>query len=83
MISDKIIRFHPIEIGIYGRFLALCLNAGATAAFLEKAKSGMAASQVNISQEKLRLAPIPVPPLKLQHRIVAKVAGRFHEGLSV
>ncbi|MDP1977514.1 restriction endonuclease subunit S [Undibacterium sp.] len=73
MISDKIIRFHPIEIGIYGRYLALSLNAGATAAFLEKAKSGMAASQVNISQEKLRLAPIPIPPLKQQHRIVAKV----------
>lgn len=73
MISDKIIRFHPIEVGIDGRFLALCLNAGATAAFLERAKSGMAASQVNISQEKLRQAPIPIAPLRIQHRIVAKV----------
>ena len=73
MISDKIIRFHPVDIGVDGSFLTLCLNTGATARFLEKAKSGMAASQVNISQEKLRLAPIPVPPLKLQHRIVTKV----------
>ena len=73
MISDKIIRFHPLEIGAYGRFIALCLNAGETAKYLELAKSGMAASQVNISQEKLRMAPIPLAPLSEQHRIVAKV----------
>ncbi|AAN70314.1 MULTISPECIES: restriction endonuclease subunit S [Pseudomonas] len=73
MISDKIIRFHPVELGVYGRFVALCLNAGETAKYLEQAKSGMAASQVNISQEKLRLAPIPLAPLREQHRIVTKV----------
>jgi type I restriction enzyme S subunit len=73
MISDKIIRFHPMEIGIYGRFIALCLNAGATAAYLEDAKSGMAASQVNITQEKLAAAPIPIAPMAQQQRIVAKV----------
>lgn len=73
MISDKIIRFHPIELGANGRFIALCLNAGVTAKYLEEAKSGMAASQVNISQEKLRVAPIPLAPLVEQHRIVAKV----------
>lgn len=73
MISDKIIRFHPVEAGIYGRFLSLCLNAGETAKFLEKSKSGMAASQVNISQEKLRATPVPIPPLAEQQRIVAKV----------
>ncbi|WP_417707716.1 restriction endonuclease subunit S [Pseudomonas sp.] len=73
MISDKIIRFHPIELGANGRFIALCLNAGVTAKYLEEAKSGMAASQVNISQEKLRVAPIPLAPLAEQHRIVAKV----------
>lgn len=73
MISDKIIRFHPVELCVYGRFIALCLNAGETAKYLEQAKSGMAASQVNISQEKLRMAPIPLAPLPEQHRIVAKV----------
>jgi len=71
MISDKIIRFHPIIVD--GKFLTLCLNTGSTAEYLESAKSGMAASQVNISQEKLRLAPIPIPPVNLQRRIVAKV----------
>jgi type I restriction enzyme S subunit len=73
MISDKIIRFHPIEAGTYGRYIALCLNTGRTAEYLETAKSGMAASQVNISQQKLKLAPVPLAPLPEQHRIVAKV----------
>ena len=79
MISDKIIRFHPVELGANGRFIALCLNAGATAKYLEEAKSGMAASQVNISQEKLRVAPIPLAPLAEQHRIVAKVDQLMHQ----
>ena len=33
----------------------------------------MAESQMNISQDKLQAAPIPLPPVKEQHRIVTKV----------
>ena len=73
MISDKIIRFHLVEVGIYERFISLCLNAGATAEYLESSKSGMAESQMNISQNKLRLAPMPICPIDEQYRIVAKV----------
>ena len=73
MISDKIIRFHLVEGGMYEKFVALCLNAGATASYLETAKSGMAASQMNITQEKLRAAPIPICSTAEQQRIVAKV----------
>lgn len=71
MISDKIIRFHLVEGGMYEKFVALCLNAGATASYLEAAKSGMAASQMNITQEKLRAAPTPICSTVEQHRIVA------------
>ena len=73
MLSDKIIRFRPKSNALDGRFTVLCLNAGATAKYLEEAKSGMAASQVNISQAKLKAAPIPTPPISEQLRIVAKV----------
>ena len=73
MISDKIIRFHLVEGGMYEKFVALCLNAGATASYLENAKSGMAASQMNITQEKLRAVPIPICSTSEQHRIVSKV----------
>ena len=73
MISDKIIRFHLIEPFLSGEFIALCLNAGTSQAHIERAKSGMAASQMNISQVKFRMTPIPVPPLSEQLRIVSKV----------
>jgi len=73
LISDKIIRFHLIDAGIAERYIALCLNAGVTAEYLENAKSGMAESQMNISQAKLRLAPIALCPIGEQHRIITKV----------
>jgi type I restriction enzyme S subunit len=73
MISDKIIRFHLVEAGMCERYISLCLNAGATAEYLEAVKSGMAYSQMNISQDKLKAAPIPLCAVNEQHRIVAKV----------
>lgn len=72
MISDKLIRFHPIG-ELSARYLALTLNAGHSFQRLEDAKSGMAVMQMNISQDKLQAIPIPLPPLAEQHRIVAKV----------
>jgi type I restriction enzyme S subunit len=73
MISDKIIRFHLIEPFLFEEFIVLCLNAGESQSHIERAKSGMAASQMNISQVKFRLTPIPIPPLGEQKRIVSKV----------
>jgi type I restriction enzyme S subunit len=72
MISDKIIRFH-LYPQIYPSFIELSLNCGASNEFIETKKSGMAESQVNISQGNLKLTPIPLPPLAEQERIVAKV----------
>jgi len=72
MISDKLIRFHVLG-ELSPRYFALTLNAGYTFERLEAAKSGMAVMQMNISQNKLRAVPIPVPPLAEQHRIVTKV----------
>lgn len=72
MISDKIIRFH-LYPQIYPAFIELSLNCGASNEFIETKKSGMAESQVNISQGNLKLTPVPLPPLAEQHRIVAKV----------
>ena len=73
MISDKIIRFHLLSNDLDQEFITLCLNSGVTAEYLEDSKSGMAESQMNISQGKLRSAPIPIPPAAEQKRIVAKV----------
>ena len=73
MISDKIIRFHLIEAGLSEDYICLCLNAGETYHYLEQSKSGMAESQMNISQDKLKAAPIPLCPVNEQRRIVKMV----------
>lgn len=73
MISDKIIRFHLVDGLVFPDFYALCLNSGFSKDCVESQKSGMAESQMNISQPKLRSTPVPVPPLEEQKRIVAKV----------
>ena len=74
MISDKIIRFHPLVEGVSADYLALCLNVGPSAEFLERNKSGMAESQMNISQDKLKMVPIPLCSPVMQQNIKGKIA---------
>jgi len=73
MISDKLIRFHIVEDLINPRFVAVCLSAGESGRTLERLKSGMAESQMNISQDKLRSITIPLPPIEEQRRILDKI----------
>jgi type I restriction enzyme S subunit len=73
MISDKIVRFHVLGKLINPQFVVLCLNAGWSYQRLDAAKSGMAESQVNISQGDLRAIPLPLCTLAEQTRIVARV----------
>jgi type I restriction enzyme S subunit len=73
MISDKIIRFHLVDGLVFPDFYALCLNSGFSRDCVERQKSGMAESQMNISHPKLRKTPVPLPPFEEQKRIVAKV----------
>ena len=77
MISDKIIRFHLVEVGLSERFISLCLNAGATAVYIDDSKSGMADSQMNISQENLRSAPIALPPTAIQLKVISTIEDFF------
>lgn len=77
MISDKLIRIKYSQNHLDGTFIALAINFGQTALFLKENQSGMAESQVNISQDKLRSAPILLPPLLEQKRIVEKVNQLF------
>jgi type I restriction enzyme S subunit len=72
MISDKLIRIR-VNSAASPEFVALALNAGFSRDCVEAAKSGMAVMQMNISQDKLKAVPIPLPPLAEQRRIVARV----------
>lgn len=75
MISDKLIRFHIVGDLIDPHFVALCLSAGESGRIVERLKSGMAESQMNISQDKLRSITIPLPPIEEQKRILKKIDG--------
>lgn len=72
MLSDKIIRFTVPKSIAYPPYVALALTGGTAARQLDEAKSGMAASQVNISQKKLRDIEFLLPSLAEQKRLVAK-----------
>jgi type I restriction enzyme, S subunit len=73
MLSDKIVRFHSIADEMLPAFVVLALNAGWTKSLIEQAKTGMAASQVNISQTDLRGFWLPVCSKAEQSRIVTRV----------
>lgn len=73
MLSDKIVRFHSVADAMLPAFIVLTLNAGWTKEQIEAAKSGMAASQVNISQADLRSFWVPVCSKAEQSRIVTRV----------
>lgn len=73
MLSDKIVRFHLIDEVLDPRFIVLCLNAGWSFEQIEHAKTGMAESQVNISQADIRSIVVPICSKAEQSRIVARV----------
>ncbi len=73
MLSDKIVRFHPVGDELSPAFVVMALNAGWTRELLEAAKTGMAASQVNVSQSDLKSLWIPVCSREEQLRIVTRV----------
>jgi len=77
MISDKIIRFHLISDEISAKYISLCLKCGVTADYLEASKSGMAESQMNISQENLRSAPVALPPTAIQLKVISTIEDFF------
>jgi type I restriction enzyme S subunit len=73
LLSDKIIRLRVSSEFVNPRYLAIALSTGASSDFWETKKSGMAESQVNISQNNIKLTPVPMMPYQEQVEIVKKV----------
>jgi type I restriction enzyme S subunit len=73
ILSDKTIRINFSKSLIQSKFLALSLNSPMIKPFIERKMTGMADSQVNISQDNMKGFPIPLPPLHEQEQIVAKL----------
>jgi len=77
MISDKIIRLHPFEDYVLSAYLELCFNSKPIKLLMEEKKGGMAQSQVNISQNNLKLILIPLAPKNEQKIIYGLVEKLF------
>ena len=71
MISDKLIRFHPITV--CGEFIEIFIGSQQFQELIKDYKTGMAQSQVNISQINLKNVAISLPPLSEQKIIAFKI----------
>lgn len=73
ILSDKTVRLKYIEGLVNPFYLMFALKSPKIQRYITGAKSGMAASQVNISQDKMKQFLIPIPPFKEQQRIVDRL----------
>ena len=72
ILSDKTVRLAYIRNNVNPHYLQIALSSPAIQNMVVKAMSGMAESQVNISQSNMKKFLIPIPPLNEQNRIVDK-----------
>ena len=73
ILSDKTVRLSYIKGLVEPLFVMYMLNSPAGQVSITEAMTGMAASQVNISQDSMKKFLLPLPPLAEQKRIVAKL----------
>lgn len=73
MLADKTLRLVPLLRDVSAKYLLYALRTPQARDFFAKSATGTSDSMRNISQEKLREVPIPLPPLAEQRRIVARV----------
>ena len=73
ILSDKTVRIKYVKDYINEKYLMFALKSPAVMRCIMGAKSGMAESQVNISQNNMKLFVLPYPPLAEQKRIVARL----------
>jgi len=69
MLSDKIVRMVPAP-HVDPDFIAAMIGAPGAQEYLRQSKTGLAASQVNISRARLLALEVPLPALHEQRRLV-------------
>ncbi|MGN8948567.1 restriction endonuclease subunit S [Candidatus Merdisoma sp. HCP28S3_D10] len=77
ILSDKTVRLSYLRDLVNPYYVMTALSSPAMQYLVIDAMTGMAASQVNISQEKMKTFLLPLPPLNEQQRIVDEVGKIF------
>ena len=77
ILSDKTVRLSYLHGFVNPNYIMTALSSPAMQCFIIDAMTGMAASQVNISQEKMKTFLLPLPPLNEQQRIVDEIKKIF------
>ena len=73
MLSDKTVRLSYLREYVNPYYVMAALQSPDMQNGMIVSMSGMAESQVNISQEKMKRFLLPLPPLEEQHRIVKQI----------
>lgn len=73
ILSDKTVRLSYLRGFLDPKYVMLALSTPAMQDIISQSMTGMAASQVNISQSKMKTFLLPLPPLAEQQRIVEKL----------
>ncbi|NRD55709.1 restriction endonuclease subunit S [Corallococcus exiguus] len=73
MLSDKTLRLVPIDIGISKEYLLYALRTHWVRTFFSAESTGTSKSMQNLSQEKIRSAPIALAPLEEQQIIIQQI----------
>ena len=77
ILSDKTVRLSYLRNFVNPHYVMTALSSPAMQYYVVDAMTGMASSQVNISQEKMETFLLPLPPLNEQQRIVDEVSKIF------
>ncbi|MEZ4327217.1 MAG: restriction endonuclease subunit S [Polyangiales bacterium] len=75
MLSDKTLRIVPLDACAAPEYLLYALRSRWVRAVFEEDATGTSNSMRNLSQPKIRSAPIPLPPLAEQRLLVSRLKG--------
>lgn len=79
MMSGKMYRFRPHPEALLPKYLAYLIRRRDTQLEIDRMKTGINDSGLNLTHDRFALLRVPLPPLPEQHRIVARIEALFSE----
>ena len=79
MMSGKMYRFRPQPKALQPKYLAYLIRRRDTQLEIDRMKTGISDSGLNLTHDKFAQLRVPLPPLPEQHRIVQKIEALFSE----